>query len=392
MKVSYKILGMTCNGCKANVENTLSNLKDVQKVTADLNTKEVEIETTSPIPLEKLQDTLLKAGLHYTIEIPGNESKHLKHPQTTEIKKDGSGIYYCPMHCEGEKTYDKSGDCPVCGMDLLEQPKLVQDIKYTCPMHPEVVKDTSGSCPICGMDLIPLAPSESEENKSYQLLLKKMKIALLFSVPILLIAMSDMLPDNPLLQLLSQNSWNWIQFFLSLPVVFYACWMFYERAWKSLITWNLNMFTLIGIGTGVAFIFSVFAMLFPDIFPDQFKTESGAVFVYFEATSVILTLVLLGQLLEARAHSQTSGAIKELLKLAPTEAVLVTPEGKDQIISIHTIKKGDLLRVKPGDKIPVDGKITEGASNIDESMITGEPIPVDKQVGDSVSSGTINGH
>ncbi|HEX5742654.1 MAG TPA: copper-translocating P-type ATPase, partial [Flavobacteriaceae bacterium] len=180
--------------------------------------------------------------------------------------------------------------------------------------------------------------------------------------------------------------------FLSLPVVFYTCWMFYERAWKSLITWNLNMFTLIGIGTGVAFIFSVFALLFPDIFPDQFKTASGTVFVYFEATSVILTLVLLGQLLEARAHSQTSGAIKELLKLAPTEAVLVTPNKIDQIISIHAIKKGDLLRVKPGDKIPVDGKITEGSSNIDESMITGEPIPVDKQVGDSVSSGTINGH
>jgi Cu2+-exporting ATPase len=392
MKHTYKITGMTCNGCKTNVENTLSNLKAVQKVTAYLDSKTVEIEMTSPIPLEKLQETLLKAGLHYTIEIPGKENKHLKHPHTTKIKKDGNGVYYCPMHCEGDKTYARSGDCPVCGMDLLEQPKLVQDIKYTCPMHPEVVKDTSGSCPICGMDLIPLEPSENEENRSYKLLLKKMKIALLFSVPILLIAMSDMLPDNPLLKLLSQNSWNWIQFFLSLPVVFYTCWMFYERAWKSLITWNLNMFTLIGIGTGVAFIFSVFSLLFPDIFPDQFKTESGTVFVYFEATSVILTLVLLGQLLEARAHSQTSGAIKELLKLAPTEAVLVTPEGKDQIISIHAIKKGDLLRVKPGDKIPVDGKITEGASNIDESMITGEPIPVDKQVGDSVSSGTINGH
>jgi Cu2+-exporting ATPase len=166
--------------------------------------------------------------------------------------------------------------------------------------------------------------------------------------------------------------------------------MFFERAWISIKTMNLNMFTLIGIGTGVAWLFSVFAMLFPDIFPAQFMTESGTVFVYFEATTVILTLVLLGQLLEARAHSQTSGAIKELLKLAPTEAVLVTKDG-DKVISIHDIKEGDLLRVKPGGKIPVDGKITEGQSNVDESMITGEPIPVDKNIGDSVSSGTING-
>ncbi|MCM2302714.1 MAG: heavy metal translocating P-type ATPase, partial [Flavobacteriaceae bacterium] len=392
MKHTYKITGMTCNGCKTNVESALSNLKEISKVTANIENKEVDIEMTAPISVEKLQETLLKAGLHYTIEIPGKENKHLKHSYTSEIKKDGNGVFYCPMHCEGEKTYSKAGDCPVCGMDLLEQPKLIQDVSYTCPMHPEIIRDNPDSCPICGMDLVPMEPDESTEQKTYKGLVNKMRIALLFSFPVLLIAMSDMLPDNPLLQLLSQNSWNWIQFFLSLPVVFYTCWMFYERAWKSLITWNLNMFTLIGIGTGVAFIFSVFALLFPDIFPDQFKTESGTVFVYFEATSVILTLVLLGQLLEARAHSQTSGAIKELLKLAPTEAVLVTPEGKDQIISIHAIKKGDLLRVKPGDKIPVDGKITEGHSNIDESMITGEPIPVDKQVGDSVSSGTINGN
>jgi len=217
-----------------------------------------------------------------------------------------------------------------------------------------------------------------------------MKISILFSVPILFIAMADLLPNNFLLDILSQQNWNWVQLILSLPVVFYACWMFFERAWTSIKTMNLNMFTLIGIGTGVAWLFSLVAMFFPDVFPDQFKTEAGTVFVYFEATTVILTLVLLGQLLEARAHSQTSGAIKELLKLAPTEATLVTPEG-DKVISIHDIKEGDLLRVKPGDKIPVDGNITEGHSNVDESMITGEPIPVDKTVGDNVSSGTING-
>jgi P-type Cu+ transporter len=176
-----------------------------------------------------------------------------------------------------------------------------------------------------------------------------------------------------------------------LPVVFYACWMFFVRAWKSIITWNLNMFTLVGIGTGVAFLFSIVGMLFPNLFPNEFKSMDGTVSLYFEATAVILTLVLLGQLLEARAHSQTSGAIKELLKLAPTEATLVK-EGNDSVISIHDIKKGDLLRVKPGDKIPVDGKISDGEGTIDESMITGEPIPVDKIMGDAVSSGTINGN
>jgi len=388
MKHTYKITGMTCVGCKTNVESALNNLKEITKVTADLKKEEVVIEMTSHVSLEKLQETLLKAGLHYTIETPGEEGSHSEHEH--KPVKDGNGVFYCPMHCEGEKTYNQAGSCPVCGMDLIEQPKLEQATQYTCPMHPEIIKDGPGSCPICGMDLIPMEPSESEEDKTYRSLLKKMKISILFSVPILFIAMADLLPNNFLLDILSQQNWNWVQLILSLPVVFYACWMFFERAWTSIKTMNLNMFTLIGIGTGVAWLFSLVAMFFPDVFPDQFKTEAETVFVYFEATTVILTLVLLGQLLEARAHSQTSGAIKELLKLAPTEATLVTPEG-DKVISIHDIKEGDLLRVKPGDKIPVDGNITEGHSNVDESMITGEPIPVDKTVGDNVSSGTING-
>lgn len=261
-------------------------------------------------------------------------------------------IFYCPMHCEGEKTYPKTGNCPKCGMDLV-------------PFK------------------------QNKEDKNYKELLKKFKLSLLFTLPIFIIAMSEMLPNNPLAKLLSQNSWNYIQFALSLPVVFYTCRMFFERAWKSVVTWNLNMFTLIGLGSGVAFVFSIFALFFPDIFPEQFKTHSGTVYVYFEAVTVILTLVLLGQLLEARAHSQTTGAIKALLQLAPTEATLVI-QGNDKIISIHDIKKGDLLRVKPGEKIPVDGKIVEGGSSIDESMITGEPIPSYKSIDDGVSAGTIN--
>jgi len=357
MKHIYRVNGMSCIGCKTSVEEALSELSEVQVVTVDLQKSEAIIEMTSHIPVTKLQDTLLKAGLHYTIEMQGDVTEMHKHEphHVHDSTKNKNGVFYCPMHCEGEKIYNKPGDCPVCGMDLIS-----------------------------------LEPSISAEQKVYKDLSKKMIISTSFAVPVFLIAMSDLIPGKPLTQFLSQQSWNWIQLALTIPVVFYACWMFFVRAWKSIITWNLNMFTLVGIGTGVAFIFSVAGLLFPNIFPAEFKTDSGTVHLYFEATAVILTLVLLGQLLEAKAHSQTSGAIKELMKLAPTEAVLVE-NGEDKVISIHDIEVGNLLRVKPGDKIPVDGTIVEGEGSVDESMISGEPIPVDKIKGDNVSSGTING-
>jgi len=476
----YKVTGMSCMGCQTSVEGALSSLNEVTKVDVDLKKEEAVLEMSTHLSVDKLQETLLKAGLHYTISMPADDEHQQEvpkeagngifycpmkcegdktyseegrcpvcgmflveqpighkqeyscpmHPEvvasekgqcpkckmdlvpvdssltespsdhehaghshdhsSTKVAVESNGIFYCPMQCEGDKTYSEEGDCPVCGMDLIEQPQLTSSSKYTCPMHPEVVKDDMGSCPICGMDLVPMEPTDNEEDATYNKLSRKMKIATFFTLPIFLIAMGEMIPGNPLIEILPQYMWNWIQFALSLPVVFYATWMFFERSYKSIVTWNLNMFTLIGIGAGVAFLFSVFALLFPAIFPDQFKTESGTVFVYFEAATVILTLVLLGQLLEAKAHGRTSGAIKALLKLAPTVATLVTEDG-DKVISIHDIKQGDLLRVKPGDKIPVDGKINEGQSNVDESMITGEPIPVDKVAGDSVSAGTING-
>ena len=200
-----------------------------------------------------------------------------------------------------------------------------------------------------------------------------------------------MVPNNPLYKLFGQKYWNWAQFILSIPVVFYATWMFFERAYRSIKTWNLNMFTLIGIGSGVAWLFSLVGMFLPDVFPEQFKTDAGTVHVYFEAATVILTLVLLGQVLEARAHSKTNSAVKELLKLAPNKAIKVV-EGEEIQVRIDEIEIGVVLRVKPGDKIPVDGIITEGHGTIDESMITGEPLPVNKSEGDTVSSGTINGN
>ena len=423
MKHRYKVKGMSCDGCRTKVEKALNDISGITKATVSLPESAV-VEMEMHIATEVMQEVLTKAG-NYTIEVahqvdktsekkdtssccsgdefPKKEEKSSccgggtdkngihEHQHKESPKVDGNGTYYCPMHCEGEKTYDKPGDCPVCGMDLVEQPKAITEQQYTCPMHPEVIQDGPGSCPKCGMDLVLVEPTESSEQKIYKELARKMKISLLFTIPVFFISMSDMLPNNPLIQVMDHNKWNWVQFILTIPIVFYTCWIFFVRAWKSIITWNLNMFTLVGIGTGVAFLFSVVGLLFPDLFPDEFKTETGTVLLYFEATAVILTLVLLGQLLEARAHSQTSGAIKELLKLAPSEAVLVE-NGEDKVISIHDIQVGNLLRVKPGDKIPVDGKITEGHSSIDESMISGEPIPVDKKEGDKVSSGTINGN
>jgi len=357
MKHVYKIKGMSCMGCKNNAETALKGVEYVQTVTIDLQNGTAEIEMSSHIPLNKFQEAFSKAGLHFTIELPDsdNEIKCCQHCETPKKNKNKTGIYYCPMHCEGKKTYTEPIDCPVCGMDL-----------------------------------IPQEPDDDEEQKTYKDLVRKMIVASVFSLPVFLIAMSDMILGNTLTGLMDHQGWNWVQFVLTIPVVFYAGWSFFVRAWKSVVTRNLNMFTLIGIGTGVAFLFSIAGLLFPDIFPQEFKTDSGTVHLYFEAVAVILTLVLLGQLLEARAHSQTNGAIKELLKLAPSEAVLVE-NGEDKVISIDDINAGDLLRVKPGDKIPVDGRITSGQSSVDESMISGEPVPVDKKKNDSVIAGTING-
>lgn len=389
MKHTYSVHGMTCMGCKSHVEEILKEVEGVKNVEVNLEKGEAEIEMKKHIPLKNFQRKLEADGGTYSIYPQETEKP------TEEKKKKtsgtGLGVFYCPMRCEGDKTYDKPGDCPICGMDLVEEVNLSPTATaFTCPMHPEVEKDEPGDCPICGMDLVPKNPV-SEESKASNRLLKKFKIAVGFTLPILIIAMSEMIPGNPLYDFMDIVYWNWAQLILSIPVVFYATWMFFERAWRSIVTWNLNMFTLIGIGAGAAWLFSVVALLFPDVFPEQFKTHMGSVYVYFEAATVILTLVLLGQWLEARAHGRTTGAIKALLELAPNRATRVV-DGKEETVSVDKIIVGDILRVKPGEKIPVDGIIEKGKSSIDESMITGEPIPVDKAEGDTVRSGTINGN
>jgi len=364
-------------------------VKGVTNATVDLVTAEATIEMESLIPIERFQEALNNDGGQYSI----HSSKVHNHTKVDIPKGKGTGSFYCPMHCEGDKTYDKFGDCPVCGMNLVEEHNLlsVTTEQWTCPMHQEIISEKAGACPICGMDLVPMQADISTEEKAYKKLLNKFWISSAFTLPIFLIAMSEMYSNSPLYAIMEHKYWNWIQFGLSIPVLFYATWMFFERAYKSIVTWNLNMFSLIGIGSGAAWLISVFGMIFPDIFPSQFKTESGAVHVYFEAATVILTLVLLGQLLEARAHSKTNSALKELLKLTPNIAIKII--GNEEIeVSIDKIELNDILLVKPGEKIPVDGVILEGETTIDESMITGEPIPVNKSKDDKVSSGTINGN
>lgn len=320
--------------------------------------------------------------------------KHDNGHQHVSSKGDTKGKYYCPMRCEGDKTYDKPGDCPVCGMHLKKEesrtPAAGSKI-YTCPMHPEIRQDHPGNCPKCGMNLVPEKGEEtSEEEKAYKAMAKRFWIALVLSIPVLFIAMAEYLPSVNIEKIAPKKITGWIEFILATPVVFYSSWDFFKRGWSSIRRWAPNMWTLISIGVGAAYLFSVFALLLPDAFPAQFKDAQGNVHLYFEAAAVILTLVILGQVLELRAHSKTNSAIKALLGLVPPVARVIR-NGQEEEIPLEEVQVGDILRVKPGEKIPVDGVISEGHAVIDESMITGEPIPADKAENDKVTGGTING-
>jgi Cu2+-exporting ATPase len=339
------------------------------------------------IPVEKAENDPKKEHHHKT------KTETHQHNHQPANQGDKKGLYYCPMQCEGDKTYDKLGDCPVCGMHLKkeESAKPSSNVIYTCPMHPEIRQDHPGNCPICGMTLVPEKGEEtSEDEKVYKQMAKKFWVALILAVPVLFIAMSEFLPFVNLESIAPKKIWNWIEFALATPVLFYSSWEFFKRGWSSIVRWMPNMWTLISIGVGAAYIFSVVAMLLPGIFPPQFQDAGGNVHIYFEAVAVILTLVLLGQVLELRAHSKTNTAIKALLGLVPPIARIIK-NGEEQEIPLEDVKVGDVLKVKPGEKIPVDGVMLNGTAVIDESMITGEPIPSEKEKGDKVTGGTING-
>ena len=318
--------------------------------------------------------------------------EHHHHEQHNTVVSDPEN-YYCPMHCEGDKTYKKPGDCPVCGMHLKKEQSAVKPkgTIYTCPMHPEIKRNQPGECPKCGMNLIAETPEpENEELKAYKTMLKKFWVALALSVPVFIIAMSEFFSFLHLDQVASAKTWGWIEFLLATPVIFYCSGEFFKRGWSSVVRRSPNMWTLISIGVGAAYLFSVFALLVPSVFPAQFKDDGGNVHLYFEAAAVILTLVLLGQVMELRAHSRTNSAIKALLGLVPPVA-RVLRNNEEIEIPLEEVVVGDVLKVKPGEKIPVDGIVSNGTAVIDESMITGEPIPVEKTSGDKVTGGTING-
>lgn len=300
--------------------------------------------------------------------------------------------YTCPMHPEVRQ--DKPGSCPRCGMAL--EPMVItapqQKIEYTCPMHPEIVRDAPGNCPICGMALEPrtvtLADEENHELKDMQ---RRFWVSVVLTFPLFVIGMSDLIPGAPLQRVVSPIVLPWVQLILASPVVLWGGSPFFVRFWQSLVNRSLNMFTLIGLGVGVAYGYSVVGTLFPDIFPHSFRAHGDTVPVYFEAAAVITTLVLLGQVLELKARSQTSSAIKALLGLAPKTARRVAPDGSEQDVPLDQVQVGDLLRVRPGEKIPTDGVVVEGSSAVDEAMVTGESIPVEKKVDDRVIGSTVNG-
>ncbi|WP_034690347.1 copper-transporting P-type ATPase [Kaistella palustris] len=325
------------------------------------------------------------------------------------------GEFFCPMFCEGDKTYGSDVGCPVCHMHLEEittnliaanaaaphhmhshahqiqtEPAIHAHNagKYYCPMYCEgdKVYDSNVGCPVCGMDLvkIPEKGQTAAEDDTYKILKRKFFIALLFTLPVFILSMGGMWFDFPF----SNKVQGIAELLLSLPVIFYAGWFLMKRGWVSFKTWNLNMFSLIALGSAAAFLFSLAALLVPDILPHEIA-HGGKTPLYFESVCVILTLVIMGQMLEARAHQKTGKAIEELMNFSPSEANL-TVDGVEKKVPLAEVKVGDVLRVKPGEKIPVDGKITEGNSNIDESMITGEPVPVEKNISDKVTSGTIN--
>jgi Cu+-exporting ATPase len=296
----------------------------------------------------------------------------------------------CPGVAEDEPV-----PCPHCGMALerVQPVSFGQPLRYTCPMHPEVVQDGPGDCPICGMALEPADADEAglASDPEYLYMRRRFIVASALAVPLLFLAMGDMLPGEPMSRLLGHTARPWLELLLATPICLWAGWPFLQRAWSSIRTRHLNMFTLIGLGVGVAYCYSLVATLVPGLFPAAFRDAGGQVQVYFEAAGVIVALVLLGQVLELRARSRTGQAIRSLLGLAPTRARKVTPCGHEKDIPLQDVKPGDNLRVRPGEKIPVDGSVLEGSSRVDESMISGEPIPVAKNPGDAVIGATLNG-
>jgi len=303
---------------------------------------------------------------------------------------EGTTYYFCSESCHTKFRANPA--------DFVKQtsgappPAATKGVEYICPMHPEIVRSEPGSCPICGMSLEPRTPSVGDEdNSELRDMSRRFWVSVVLTVPVFISAMGDHIPGQPLDQIASRNTWTWIELILSSPVILWGGWPFFVRGWQSIVNRSLNMFTLIGLGTGAAYGYSLVATVFPDVFPASFRDQNGGVAVYFEAGAVITTLVLLGQVLELRARSQTGSAIKALLGLAPKTARVIQDDGSESDVPLDQVEVGFRLRVRPGEKIPVDGIVLEGSSSVDESMISGEPIPIEKGAKDKLTGATVNG-
>jgi len=321
---------------------------------------------------------------------PENTHKHFVHDKHDQYAINKGMIYTCPMHSEIRQ--EQPGDCPKCGMALepVTPQKPESGVRYTCPMHPEIIRDKPGNCPICGMALEPMEAVVEGENAELVDMSRRFWISALLAVPVFISAMGADFWPEVFAEIIHPRTRQWLEMILATPVVLWGGWPFFIRGWASVVSRHLNMFTLIALGIGVAWSYSVVAVLLPDIFPGSIRNEMGVIPVYFEAAAVITALVLLGQVLELRARSRTSAAIKMLLGMAPKTARILRQDGKEEDIPIEHVKPGDRLRVRPGEKIPVDGIVLEGSSAVDESMVTGEPIPVTKRVNDKLIGATVN--
>ena len=299
-------------------------------------------------------------------------------------------LYTCPMH--PEVRTDAPGACPKCGMALERAAPPSVATQWTCPMHPEIVRDAPGSCPICGMALERRTAVPDEEDDAELVdMRRRFWFAAALTVPLVFVSMGDMLPGQPVSSLISARTRVWLELALATPVCLWSAWPFFVRAAASVKNRSLNMFTLIGLGVSVAYVYSLVAALLPESFPSSFRQASGEVAVYFEAAAVITTLILLGQVLELRARTRTGAAIRQLLGMAAKSARRVREDGTEEDVPLDAVHAGDRLRIRPGEKVPVDGVVLEGESHIDESMVTGEPLPVEKQAGDKLIGATING-
>ena len=304
---------------------------------------------------------------------------------------EASGIYTCPM--DPEVRQEGPGSCPKCGMALEPETVSAPAVRteYVCPMHPEIVRDEPGECPICGMALEPRTAAVEETNPELEDMTRRFWWSTALAAPVLVLAMGSDLAPGFTAKFVSGRVVQWIELALATPVVLWGGWPFFVRGGRSLVTRHLNMFTLIALGVGIAWVYSMVAVLAPGIFPPSLQLSNGTVAVYFEAAAVITALVLLGQVLELRARSRTSAAIKMLLGLAPRTARIVRSDGREEDIALDQVRPGDRLRVRPGEKVPVDGLVEDGSSSVDESMVTGEPIPAEKHPGDRVIGATVNG-